>query len=358
MSEIHARFQLRRQDFVLDVAFNIPGNGVTGLFGPSGAGKTTVLRCIAGLERAEGGILQVNGEQWQNEAGGTFLPVHRRSLGYVFQHAGLFPHLTVQGNLEYGWKRTSPSQRRLAFADVVDWLGVGALVSRYPHQLSGGEQQRVAVARALLTTPHLLLLDEPLASLDARGKMEILPYLERLHHELRIPVIYVTHAIDELARLADYMVLMDAGRVQAAGTLPELLTRLELPLSHIDEASAVVDTVVQEHDDEFHLTYLAFPAGRLTITRQDLPVGQTFRVRILARDVSLALEHHNHTSVLNIIPAVVVDIAETNPAQLMVRLDAVGTPLLARVTRKSGKCLGLRTGMPVYAQVKSVALLR
>ena len=357
MSGISARFDLDLGEFRLDAGFEAPGRGVTALFGPSGSGKTTLLRCLAGLERAPDSYLEVNGEIWQDDSIGIYLPTHRRPLGYVFQEASLFPHLDVRRNLEYGWKRIPATQRRVGFDQAVELVGIGPLLARDPARLSGGERERVAIARALLVSPDLLLMDEPLAALDLASKRDILPYLERLHDELSIPVLYVSHSPDEVARLADYMVLMDRGRSVASGPLKELLARLDLPLAHGDEAGVVIDTVVGEHDEAFHLTRLDFAGGAISVARQPHALGHRMRLRIHARDVSLALERHSDSSILNILPARVVEIVDENPAQVAVRLDAGGVPLLARITRKSSALLGLEPGMAVYAQVKSVALL-
>ena len=357
MSGISARFGLALGEFRLDAGFEAPGRGVTALFGPSGSGKTTLLRCLAGLERASNGYLEVNGEIWQDDSKGIYLPTHRRPLGYVFQEASLFSHLNVRRNLEYGWKRIPTTQRRVGFDQAVELVGIGPLLDRDPARLSGGERQRVAIARALLVSPDLLLMDEPLAALDLASKKDILPYLERLHDELSIPVLYVSHSPDEVARLADYMVLMDNGKTVASGPLKELLARLDLPLAHGDEAGVVIDTVVGEHDDTYHLTRLDFAGGAISVARQPHALGHRMRLRIHARDVSLALNRHGDSSILNILPARVVEIVDENPAQVAVRLDAGGVPLLARITRKSSTLLGLEPGMAVFAQVKSVALL-
>jgi molybdate transport system ATP-binding protein len=354
---ISARFELALGDFRLDAAFEAPGRGVTALFGPSGSGKTTLLRCLAGLERASSGYLEVNGEIWQDDSRDICLPTHRRPLGYVFQEASLFPHLDVRRNLEYGWKRIPAVQRRVGFEQAVELTGIGHLLERNPARLSGGERQRAAIARALLVSPDLLLMDEPLAALDMASKRDILPYLERLHDELSIPVLYVSHSPDEVARLADYMVLVDGGKTVASGPLKAMLTRLDLPLAHGDEAGVVIDTVVGEHDETYHLTRLDFAGGSISVARQPHALGRPLRLRIHARDVSLALERHVDSSILNILPARVMEITDENPAQAMVRLDAGGVTLLARITRKSSALLGLEPGMAIFAQVKSVALL-
>ncbi len=351
---IEARFRLSRGGFHLDVAFGVPARGVTALFGPSGCGKTTVLRVFAGLERPPGGLLRVDGETWQD--GRRFLPPHRRGVGYVFQEPSLFPHLNVRGNLEYAARR-APRNGAVALDEAVALLGLEALLSRRPGELSGGERQRVAIARALAATPRLLLLDEPLAAVDVARRQEILPYLERLHRELAVPVIYVSHAPDEVARLADHLVLMEAGRVLDHGPVAGMLTRLDLPLARGPDAEALVEAVVAGHDDRYGLTYLDSAAGRFTVTGCDVPAGRAVRLRIAARDVSLTLERQTGTSILNIVPATVEALAPVGPAQVTVRLDAGGVPLLARITRKSADALGLAPGRRVYAQAKSVVLL-
>jgi molybdate transport system ATP-binding protein len=347
-----------RGDFRLAADFQVPASGITALFGPSGSGKTSVLRCIAGIGQPAQGVIEVAGECWQDSERQVFLAPHRRRLGYVFQDAGLLAHLSVRGNLEYGLRRTPPAERWLDYDRAVALTGVGHLLERRPPGLSGGERSRVAIARALLTGPKLLLMDEPLAALDMRGRAEILPFLEQLHAELSIPVLYVSHALDEVARLADHMVCMEQGRTIAAGPIREILTRLDLPLAHQDEASAVIDARMAGRDEQYRLAMLEFHGQRLSVTDQSLAMGSQVRVRILARDVSLSLEHHANTSILNIFPVTVSAIDEDRPAQVLVRLDANGATLLARITHKSRANLGLVVGSRVYAQIKSVALLK
>ena len=354
---IAASFQLSRHDFSLDVTLALPGRGVTGIFGPSGSGKTTLLRAIAGLERVPGGRLQVNGEVWQDEARRVFMPVHRRPLGYVFQEPSLFAHLTVQRNLDYGQRRTPEASRRVSLAQAVELLGIGPLLQRQPASLSGGERQRVAIARALATSPRLLLMDEPLASLDTPRKAEILPYLERLHDELDIPVLYVSHALEEIARLADHLLLLDAGRVTAAGTPRELMTRLDLPLAQGDTAAALIDATIISLEPAYHLGQAEFSGGTINLPSRSLRLGQRVRVRIQARDVSLTLHRQEGTSVQNILPVTIICLASDMPGQVMVSLDAGGSVLLARVTQKSVDALRLEPGKTLYAQVKGVAVL-
>ena len=345
--------KVRLADFALDVDLTLPGSGVTAIWGPSGAGKTLLLRAVAGLERATGRIA-VNGEVWQDDT--VFLPAHRRAVGYVFQESSLFPHLTVHGNLDYARKRSGAPAGLLA--QTARTLGIDALLERRPERLSGGERQRVAIARALLTNPKLLLFDEPLASLDLARRAEILPYLERLHDELEIPSLYVTHMPDEAARLADHLVLLDRGTVLASGALHETLARLDLAAAFGDSAAVVVDARFDAYDAQDGLTHLTFPGGRLSIPQRVARPSERLRCRIEARDVSLTLERQDGTTILNILPAVVIGAVDgANAAQLLVRLDAGGTPLLARITRRSWQALRLAPGVHVWAQIKAAALV-
>ncbi|MES9963001.1 MAG: molybdenum ABC transporter ATP-binding protein [Candidatus Sedimenticola sp. 20ELBAFRAG] len=352
---LEARFNIKRGEFVLDVDLQIPSRGVTALFGPSGCGKTTLLRAIAGLEKDPHGFCQINSNPWQ-DGERLFIPAHKRSIGYVFQEASLFAHLNVRGNLEYGLKRIR-HQSRVSLEKAIDLLGIGQLLERKPHQLSGGERQRVAIARALAVSPNILLMDEPLSALDHERKKEIMPYLESLHDELEIPVIYVSHSPDEVARLADHLVLMERGQIIAAGAIDQMLTRLDLPLAHGDEAEALIEATVAEHDDQFGLTYVDFRGGRFTVARKELPIGHRVRVRVTARDVSLTLEHQSGTSILNIFPATIDEMTPVGTSQMMVKMLVGDAPMLSRVTRKSASALGLEPGKAVYVQAKSVALL-
>ena len=359
---IHARLMLERPQFTLDVDLQLPGHGFIALFGPSGCGKTTCLRALAGLERARAGRVQVGASVWQDDDAGIWLPTHQRALGYVFQEASLFDHLSVQGNIAYGQKRAAVQRTSehaaVALDRAVDLLGIGGLMDRRPATLSGGERQRVAIARALAAQPRLLLMDEPLAALDAGRKAELVPYLETLQRSLDIPVIYVSHALDEVARLATHMVLMDAGRVRASGSAEALMARLDLPLAQGDAAATIVEGTLLCHDGTEHLSTLAFAGGELHVgSTTARPIGQRLRVRIQARDVSLTLERQIGTSILNILPATVAELREDSPGQWMVALDAGGTRLLARITQRSVQALGIAPGKPLFAQVKGVALL-
>lgn len=354
---IEARFHIDWGNFSLDVALNLPVHGVTGIFGPSGCGKTTLLRLMAGLEYDPNGYLAISGKIWQK--GASCIPTHQRAIGYVFQEASLFSHLTVQGNLKYGFNRIEPSERQITFIEAVELLGLQDFLDRRPGDLSGGERQRVAIARTLLTSPRLLLMDEPLAALDADSKNEIMPFLERLHKNLKIPILYVSHSFDEVARLADHLVLIEAGRVRASGPIAEMINRLDLPLAHAPNAESIVETTIACHDETYGLTHLQFPSGHFTVPHVQLPLGHTVRVRVQAHNVSLTLEHQSGTSILNIFPATILAVTNDHAAQTTVVLDlGEGISILSRITRKSAVTLGLGPGKSVFAQVKSVALLR
>lgn len=357
MTLIHAVFNHSLPDFTLDVSLALPASGVTAVFGRSGSGKTTLLRAIAGLERVAGGYLAVRADVWQDAARGIFRPVHQRPLGYVFQDANLLAHLSVAGNLDFGLRRTPPALRRLPLDQAIALLGIEKLLPRRVSSLSGGERQRVAIARALATSPQLLLMDEPLASLDIERKAEVLPYLERLAHELRIPMLYVSHALDEVARLADHLVLLDTGCVLATGPAAELLSRLDLPLAHGDAAAAIIDAVVTRLEPDYHLSHAEFAGGQISLINRSLHLGQRVRVRVQARDVSLSLQRQSGSSVLNVFAASVTHLSPDSPGQVMVGLSAGGSTLLARISLKSADTLQLQVGLPVFAQVKGVAVL-
>jgi molybdate transport system ATP-binding protein len=352
---ISVRFRFSLDDFGLDVDLELPERGVTSLFGPSGCGKTSLLRAIAGLDRHPGGYLRIGDLPWQDE--NTFVPPHRRAVGYVFQEASLFEHLDVRGNLEYGLRRVPEPERAISLERAVTLLGISPLLARKPATLSGGERQRVAIARALTVSPRILLMDEPLAAVDVERRQEILPWLEALHRELEIPVIHVSHAPEEVARLADHLVLMRAGRVVAAGDVQNLLTRLDLPLALDADATSVIEATVSGHDEEYRLTQLDFSGGQFTLSRQAIAVGSPVRLRLAARDISLTLQRQSGTSILNILPVTVDEISLNDDAQVTVRVLAGDEPILARITRKSALELGLQPGMQVFAQVKGIALL-
>lgn len=359
MAELRADLSLSYGAFQLNVSLRLPASGVTVLFGPSGCGKTTVLRALAGLERAHGRV-SLNGYVWQDDAMGrrAYVPTHKRAIGYVFQEASLFPHMDVRRNLEYGRQRVTRDAQQLDLEQAIELLGIAHLLDRRPDRLSGGERQRVAIARALLTSPQLLLMDEPLSALDAMRKAEILPFLEKLHRSANIPVVYVTHAIEEAARLADHLVLMEAGQVVAAGPANEMFARLDLSLSQLDEASTVIDALVMAHEPSFGQSCLNVAGHPLWVGHSDAALGQHVRVRVLARDVSIALSRATDSSIMNILPACIERIREDglDTVTVSLRLGA-DVSLLARLTRRSAKMLDLQQGMAVFAQVKGAALM-
>ncbi|MBA4255020.1 MAG: molybdenum ABC transporter ATP-binding protein [Polaromonas sp.] len=363
------RTRLPRPGFTLEVDVALPAHGVTALWGASGSGKTTCLRVLAGLEPEAQGQVSVGGELWQDSAQGLFKPVHQRALGYVFQEASLFEHLTVQANIRYGFDRTPAAQRRHGWDHALDLLGIGHLLARRPHELSGGERQRVSIARALATSPRVLLMDEPLAALDAQRKADILPWLEQLHERLDIPVVYVTHALDEVLRLADHLVLLAEGRVLAQGPVAELLTRADLPLARGDAASALIEAhTCGLSTTDVGMCALRFAGGGLLLPQTratPLPPDTLVRVRIQARDVSLSLDAPQRTSVLNTWPATVTDLSPDGPGQVLVGLAVPpaepgnpATRLLSRISQVSAQRLALAPGVAVHAQVKGVAVVR
>jgi molybdate transport system ATP-binding protein len=352
---IIARFLLNYAAFELSVDLCLPGSGVSVLFGHSGSGKTSLLRCMAGLQQATRGFLQINGKIWQDSENGVFIPTHKRSLGYVFQEANLFPHLTVKDNLLFGLKRIGKSTNDLSH--ILDLLGIAHLLERMPDRLSGGERQRVAIARALALNPEILLMDEPLAALDFKRKQEILPFLVRLHQELNIPVLYVTHSQQEVAQLADHLVIMDEGKALASGPLSDTLSRLDLTLAHEGDAATVWQTQVVGHEAEYHLTKVAFTGGVLSLPSLLLAIGTPVRVQIYARDVSITLQAPIATSILNVLSATITGIADADSGQNVVRLQVGTHPLLAHITHKSTVLLGLKIGMLVYVQIKATSIL-
>lgn len=351
------RFRLQRGAFNLAIDLQLPAHGVTALYGVSGAGKTSVLRCVAGLERPQDAHIRIGTEIWQDDAQRVFVPTWRRALGYVFQEASLLEHLDVRDNLQFGLRRT-PAGNRRHLAGIIDLLGIGPLLARRHDQLSGGERQRVAIARALATQPRLLLLDEPLASLDQARRQEIFPWLERLRDELRTPMLYVSHSADEVARLADTLVVLDAGQVRACGPVAEVLSSLQARVVLGDDLGAVLAARIVGHDSHWRLARAEIPGGSLWLADKGLALEQKVRLRILARDVSIACSEPRDISVQNQLRGRILAIApDDNPAHVLVQIDCAGDVLLARVTRKSVDALHLQAGMPVWALVKSAALV-
>lgn len=332
--------------------------GLTALFGHSGSGKTSLINIIAGLIRPDRGRVSVNGEVLVDTGQRLFVARHRRRIGYVFQEPRLFPHLSVRRNLLYG-RRFAPAEASAPrLEDVVGLLGIGHLLQRRPEKLSGGERQRVAIGRALLAGPRLLLMDEPLAAVDVARREEILPYIERLRDESRIPIVYVSHALSEVARLANTVVLLADGRVEAVGPVNDILSRLDLvAVTGAEDAGAVIEAQVADHEDGYRLSRLVCAAGELRVPRLEHPPGSAVRLRVRARDVIVATRRPEGLSALNVLPGVISQIAETDDGA-EVLIDCNGVRLIAGLTRRSRDTLALRVGTPVFAIVKTVALDR
>lgn len=356
---IHACFKLidKQQNVFLDIDTVIPATGVTAIFGHSGSGKTSLLRCIAGLEKAQQGRLIVNDTCWQDTD--TFLPTHKRPIGYVFQEASLFPHLSAQQNLSYAIKRADQKVSSEFYQRVIEVMGIESILKRYPSQLSGGERQRIAIARALLIQPRLLLMDEPLASLDHQRKQEILPYLERLNKSFDIPILYVSHSMDEVARLADHILVLDKGKVVAEGELTEVFSRIDLPQYLEEESGVILNGKVIEKDEQWQLMRISFAEGHIWLPDSGEVLGQEVRIRVLAKDVSLALSNHEDTSIVNRIPVTVTDIkSDQDKAMSLVRLTMGSEYVVSKLTQRSVHHLNLTLGLKVWAQIKSVAIVR
>ena len=348
---------LERSGFNLNVNLSLPSGGVSVLFGPSGSGKTTLLRCIAGLEHAKGRV-SFNDEVWQDSRTGVFVPTWRRAVGYVFQEASLFEHLSVEHNLMFGLKRTRPRPADHELKDALNRLGIDHLLRRSVGGLSGGERQRVAIARALLTRPKVLLLDEPLASLDPNRRQEVLPWLERLHLETQKPIVYVTHSVDELARLADHLVLLNQGSVQTSGPITEVMATPEVALAIGEEAGVVTTGQIAERSVQDAMIRIEFGAGTVWSRDSGLSLGQQVRIRILARDVSLARTPMADSTIQNRLQGQVESIRDdVHPAQALVSVRCASELILGRVTHRSLKQLGIQVGDPVWCQVKSVAIM-
>ena len=350
---IQLKYKLRRADFLLDVALDIPLQGITGIFGASGAGKTTLLRCIAGLEDAQSGELVVAGDCWQDAI--LSRAPYDRNIGYVFQEPRLFRHLNVAENIEYGMRR-SASDDGPDFTTIVELLGLETLLKRRVDELSGGEAQRVAIARALLRAPKFILMDEPLASLDAARKDEILPFLERMHKQSSIPVIYVSHNLDEICRLCDFLIVLDAGQMVGSGELQSVLVSMDLPQLTGDQAGSVITGSVANYDAEYGLTLMSFSGGQLWLPGQLGKVSEHLRLRIRANDISLCRERPSQTTVLNLLDVVIEYVQDTRAPTTLVRIAAGEERLIARVTRRSREELNLQPGDKVVAQVKAAAV--
>jgi molybdate transport system ATP-binding protein len=353
---VDLRYVLERADFALDVDLTIPMQGITGIFGQSGSGKTTLLRCLAGLEKPTTGRLAIDGDVWQDTVKKVSRAIHERQIGYVFQEPRLFGHLNVRQNLDYGRRRNRERHNSVEVDQVVDLLGLARLLDRAPGELSGGEAQRVAIARALLRAPRLVLMDEPLAALDRARKDEILPFLDRLHAELSLPILYVSHSIEEVCRLCDHLVVMDQGKVEADGDLQSVLVNLEQPLLAGEEAGSVIEGVVDAYDPHYDLTRLKFSGDRLLIPGRIGDPGAKFRLRIRANDVSLCRTRPVDSTIMNIIPVTVDRLHYDKGPYALVRLKAGDDLLTARLTRRSCDEMGLQQGEQLLAQIKSVAV--
>jgi molybdate transport system ATP-binding protein len=352
--------QLQRQEFTLDVDIHLPSQGITAVFGTSGSGKTSLLRCVAGLERPAKGFVRMGGHIWQDAD--VFLPTWRRPLGYVFQEASLFEHLMVKGNLQFGLRRSKQQEAgQKHLQQAIELLGIEHLLERRVQELSGGERQRVAIASALALQPRVLLLDEPLAALDAARRQDILPWLERLRDEVHIPMLYVTHALDEVVRLADHLLVLENGKLADSGPVAQVLGRSVAGAASGEDRGVLLHATVQEFDPAWHLMRVGFPGGSLWVKDKALALGAPVRIRVLARDISLAVGQPPVSSIQNLLPVTVLELmADTHPSQCLVRLscgDAEASVLWARITARAAHALGLQSGIPVWAQVKAAALV-
>jgi molybdate transport system ATP-binding protein len=353
---IELRFGKRLGQVDLAVDVTVPARGVTAIFGRSGAGKSSLVNAVAGVIRPDSGIIRVGERVFFDSATHVDVPIEQRGIGYVFQDARLFPHLSVAGNLRYGLRRARGA-RPVDWHSVIEVLGLQSLLERRPHHLSGGERSRVALGRALLRQPALLLMDEPLASLDAPRKAEVLPYIEALAQEFALPVLYVSHSIEEVTRLAQHLVIISEGRTVASGELTDIMSRAEhAPLIGRYESGSVLDCEVMQHNAHYQLSTLRFADGQLRVPCIDLPEGAPVRVRIRARDVAVALSRPMDVSIVNKMPGRVQSITPREGPYADVVVNLGSTALRALITRESCDRLGLQPGTAVWAMVKSVAL--
>lgn len=351
----HCSIKLKRKEFSIEAEFDIPSRGVMGIFGHSGSGKTTLLRCIAGLEKDAQGHIEINGQTWLS--GTQNLSSQDRNIGYIFQESRLFPHLSVQANLDYGTKRCSAQNTTSLDRDqLFELLNIGHLLERKPHQLSGGEKQRVAIGRALLKNPQIMLLDEPLASLDYKRKQEILPFLDRLHEELSIPMLYVSHSMEEVSRLCDYILVMEQGRVQFNGSLHDALISPESPLSRAENAAAVLEGSVAKQEKDFQLSTVQTSNGNRIVVQGLVEIGKHVRIRIQATDISLCKTAATDSSILNVIQGTISAIIEEHDAHILLQINSQNDILLTRISRKSYQQLGLDLNQSVYMQIKAVSI--
>lgn len=348
------QFSIPRRDFTIDINQQLSGDKVTAIFGPSGCGKTSLLRAIAGLDKHKNARLSVNGEVWQDQQ--RFLPPYQRSVGYVFQEASLFSHLNVLQNLQYGLKRVDALQRRIGLEQAIELLHIGPLLQSSVGALSGGERQRVAIARAIAVSPQILLMDEPLSAVDHSHKQQIMSYIESLHQSLTIPILYVSHSLEEVAQLSDDLLLMQRGQVSASGPTRQLLSRLDSPLSDAEDAATIIETIASGYDAHYHLSQLQFDGGVFNMARQ-FNLNDKVKLRVMAKDVSIALTEPQATSILNVFAASITAIRQQADGQSLIQLQLGEQTMLSRVTTRSVDLLKLQPGMHVFAQVKAISLL-
>jgi molybdate transport system ATP-binding protein len=352
---VQAKIRLKRGEFLLAVDLSLPADSISVVFGRSGSGKTSLLRSIAGLESGSDNRIRVSGSTWQDDL--ICLPVHERRVGFVFQDSRLFSHLRVAENIRYGMKRSGANVPSDFFDRIIKMLEISHLLERLPEELSGGETQRVALARVLAPMPDLLLLDEPLASLDAEGRNNILPFISRIRSELKISVVYVTHSLDDVVRIADWLILLEAGQVASAGPVNDILTNPELPLVFRDDASSILTAHVVEHDQVNALDRVEGDGFSMWVTSSGLDLESIVRLRVAARDVSLTLRPAEHTSILNVIPAEIKSISAEGKSRVLVTLAFGKETILARITRRSATSLNLQAGTTAFAQIKGVAII-
>ena len=356
MFHIEVKSTFSFTDFKMDINLNMESDGVLAIFGPSGSGKTTLLRIIAGLQSSTQSYVKIDDAVWQDNL--SFIKPHLRNLAFIFQNENLFSHLSVEGNLNYAQSRSGRCQDSISRSDAIDFLGIASLLKRNVHHLSGGEKQRVAIARALLSNPRLLLMDEPLAAIDDSAKNSILGTIENIKREFAIPVLYVSHSVQEISRLATEMILLEKGKIVRTGKIGEVLAKLDFPQDLGQDTSVVLDGKVIERDREFSITKIGFRGGVFWLCDNEEKIDRHVRMRILAKDVSITLEKHANTSILNVLQAQVIEISSPDTSSMvLVKLMIGESPILARITRKSLCSLNLGVGAQVWVQIKSVALM-
>lgn len=353
MLQIKIQAKLHKKDFFLDADFCVPLEGITAIWGASGCGKTTLLRVIAGLEPNAKANICIGKKQWQTQ--NSFIPAHQRSIGYVFQESGLFPHLNIRDNVEYGYRRTPVNKRKLRLADLIKIMNIEEFLDKMPFQLSGGQRQRVAMAQSLATSPQLLLLDEPLSALDQHGKRNIIQSLKTLKNELHIPIIYVSHSHDEITSLANHIVFVDQGKVSATGAVNDVLTRPDLPFVYESNSASVIAARVTSHDEEYGLTRINFEGLEMLVPQMDLDIGQAMRIKVFASDISLNTTKSKTSTILNILPAHIHAMNKLDRTRMLITLKIGEQFITAHITQKSVDALHLRNEMNIYAQIKTLA---